>query len=100
VPTPLSFTLFSYTTLFRAQDLKEQFPEYEFVPVYWMATEDHDFQEINHTKVFGKTISWQVPDTAATGRISTETITETVKEYCNTFGLSENASQLTELVHR
>lgn len=97
---PLYFIFKIVSTIRLAQDLKEQFPEYEFVPVYWMATEDHDFQEINHTKVFGKTISWQVPDTAATGRISTETITETVKEYCNTFGLSENASQLTELVHR
>ncbi|KQS95190.1 bacillithiol biosynthesis cysteine-adding enzyme BshC [Chryseobacterium sp. Leaf394] len=30
--------------------LKEQFPEQNFVPVYWMASEDHDFAEINHFK--------------------------------------------------
>lgn len=30
--------------------LKENFPDYNFVPVYWMASEDHDFEEINHFK--------------------------------------------------
>ncbi len=30
--------------------LKENFPEFNFVPVYWMASEDHDFAEINHFK--------------------------------------------------
>jgi len=28
--------------------LKENFPDFNFVPVYWMASEDHDFAEINH----------------------------------------------------
>ncbi|WP_312075212.1 bacillithiol biosynthesis cysteine-adding enzyme BshC [Chryseobacterium sp.] len=30
--------------------LKEQFPDQNFVPLYWMASEDHDFVEINHFK--------------------------------------------------
>ncbi len=30
--------------------LKEHFPDFNFVPVYWMASEDHDFAEINHFK--------------------------------------------------
>jgi len=30
--------------------LKEKFPDFNFVPVYWMASEDHDFAEINHFK--------------------------------------------------
>ncbi|WP_294250905.1 bacillithiol biosynthesis cysteine-adding enzyme BshC [uncultured Chryseobacterium sp.] len=28
--------------------LKEKFPDFNFVPIYWMASEDHDFAEINH----------------------------------------------------
>ena len=30
--------------------LNEQFPKHNFVPIYWMASEDHDFDEINHFK--------------------------------------------------
>lgn len=30
--------------------LKENFPNQNFIPIYWMASEDHDFAEINHFK--------------------------------------------------
>ncbi len=30
--------------------LKQNFPDFNFVPIYWMASEDHDFAEINHFK--------------------------------------------------
>src|SRR5690606_24355920 len=55
---PLYFIFKIVTAIKLAQDLKKEFPENEFVPVYWMATEDHDFEEINHTKAFGKKILW------------------------------------------
>ncbi|MGO1650828.1 MAG: bacillithiol biosynthesis cysteine-adding enzyme BshC, partial [Sphingobacterium sp.] len=97
---PLYFIFKIISTIRLAHDLKEKFPDYQFVPIYWMATEDHDFPEINHTRAFGKKVSWDLEETAATGRIATDTITETVKQYCNTFGLSENATQLTHLVQQ
>lgn len=42
-----------------AETLKTRYPNQEFVPVYWMASEDHDFEEINHTRLFGKNIRWE-----------------------------------------
>jgi len=35
-------------------DLHEKFPEQHFVPVYWMASEDHDFEEIRSFLLFGQ----------------------------------------------
>jgi len=32
-----------------AKQLQQQFPDYQFVPIFWIASEDHDFAEINHT---------------------------------------------------
>lgn len=40
------------------ETLAKEYPEQQFVPVYWMASEDHDFEEINHTRLFGKRIEW------------------------------------------
>jgi bacillithiol biosynthesis cysteine-adding enzyme BshC len=42
-----------------AEELKKMHPKNHFVPVYWMASEDHDFEEINHTRLFGKEIRWE-----------------------------------------
>ncbi len=46
------------TTINLARLLKITYPDYNFVPVYWMATEDHDFMEIASVHVFGKTFTW------------------------------------------
>ncbi len=37
------------------------------VPVYWMASEDHDFEEINHIYVKGKRLTWNTPGGGAVG---------------------------------
>lgn len=50
-----------------AEILKEKYPNKEFVPVFWMASEDHDFEEINHTNLFNKKISWNEPQGGAVG---------------------------------
>jgi bacillithiol biosynthesis cysteine-adding enzyme BshC len=95
---PLYFIFKIVSTIKLAQRLKESFPDKNFVPVFWMATEDHDFAEINHTSLFGKTIQWDTPAKGATGRIKTSGIEETVKEYQRILGLSENSAKLSELI--
>ncbi|MEX0596867.1 MAG: bacillithiol biosynthesis BshC, partial [Candidatus Paceibacterota bacterium] len=46
-----------------SQELKIKFPSKNFVPVYWMGSEDHDFEEINHAFVYGKKITWENTET-------------------------------------
>lgn len=97
---PLYFIFKIVSAIRLAKDLKAEYPAQNFVPVYWMATEDHDFEEINHTRVFGKKISWDTPKISGTGRMSTGDIQEAVRQYCNTFGLSSNAEELTAIVEK
>lgn len=60
--------------------LQQQFPQYQFVPVFWLGSEDHDFEEINHTSVFGKSFTWEDKQGGACGEYSTTSIAE----LCNT----------------
>lgn len=43
------FTLYKIaTTIAMAAQMAQRYPSYRFVPVLWMATEDHDWEEVNH----------------------------------------------------
>ncbi len=91
---PLYFIYKIATAIKLSQELKTQFPDKNFIPVYWMATEDHDFEEINHTYVGGKKIAWDKECKGATGRLSTVGITEILHQYQGILGASPNALQL------
>ncbi len=57
------------TTINLARALKETYPDYDFVPVYWMASEDHDFEEIASFNLFGQKHTWQGTPSGAVGRL-------------------------------
>ncbi len=58
------------TAINLAKTLKAKYPQYDFVPVYWMATEDHDFEEISSFNLFGKKYNWQTQQQGAVGRMN------------------------------
>jgi len=53
---PLYFIFKIVTVINTCKKLKEAYPDYNFVPVYWMASEDHDYDEIKYFKLYGKKI--------------------------------------------
>lgn len=56
------------TTIELSRYLQQHFPTYHFVPVFWMASEDHDFEEVNHIHIGDKKITWKTPQSGAVGR--------------------------------
>ena len=42
------------------------------MPFFWMATEDHDFDEINKLSVNEKIYSWNIDTKNAVGNLSTK----------------------------
>lgn len=64
---PLYFIYKIVSTIKLSQKLKESYPNYDFIPVYWMATEDHDFDEINHFHFDGKEYVWETDQKGPVG---------------------------------
>ncbi|PIB25319.1 bacillithiol biosynthesis cysteine-adding enzyme BshC [Maribacter sp. 4G9] len=94
---PLYFLYKIVSTINLAKVLKENYTDYHFVPVYWMATEDHDFDEINYFNFRGKKIQWNKEVSGAVGRLSTEGLDEVFEIFSLGVGGSKNATYLKEL---
>ena len=52
-----------------AGHLNESFPDCKFVPVYYIGSEDADFDELNHIYLDGEKITWNTRQTGAVGRM-------------------------------
>jgi len=94
---PLYFIYKIVSTINLAKQLKIAYPSYHFVPVYWMATEDHDFEEINHFTYKNTKLTWKHESGAAVGTFDLSGV-ETVKsQFESLLGSSENETVLKEL---
>ena len=94
---PLYFLYKIISAINLAEELSAKFPEKNFVPVYWMATEDHDFDEINYFNFEGKKVRWNRKDGGAVGRFSTDGLEQVLNVFANQLGSSKNATYLKEL---
>ena len=65
---PLYFIYKIVSVINACKTLKQRYPDYTFVPVYWMASEDHDFDEINHFHFDGQKHKWETDQKGAVGR--------------------------------
>lgn len=52
----------------------------KFVPVFWMASEDHDFPEVSHVSVYGESFDWTMDGIGGpVGRLSPASLEAMVK---------------------
>ncbi len=79
------------------EELSSEFPKNNFVPVYWMASEDHDFDEINYFKFKGKKIQWNREASGAVGELDLAGLDEVAKVLEREFGNSQKAKDLKQL---
>jgi len=94
---PLYFLYKIISTINLTQQLKEENPDSDFVPIYWMATEDHDFDEINYFNFRGKKVQWNTTVTGGVGRLATEGLATVFDVITTEFGETDNAIYLKEL---
>jgi bacillithiol biosynthesis cysteine-adding enzyme BshC len=68
------------STINLAKKLKATYPKIHFIPVYWLATEDHDWDEINHFHYLGKKFELATSQKGAVGRFSLSEFEPFLKE--------------------
>ncbi|MDP2387898.1 MAG: bacillithiol biosynthesis cysteine-adding enzyme BshC [Bacteroidota bacterium] len=94
---PLYFIYKILTTINCCEYLNKTIPNKHFVPVYWMASEDHDYEEISSANIFGKKIKWETQQTGKVGQFSTKGIDATIKELQQILGENEQSNSIITL---
>jgi bacillithiol biosynthesis cysteine-adding enzyme BshC len=82
------------------ETLKKQYPNYYFVPVFWMASEDHDIDEIRFFNYNNQKITFESENLGAVGKISTENVKPLFEIIDHLFPDTENGVFLKELFQK
>ena len=77
---PAYFIYKIISTIKMAKIYSDKYPGKKFVPVFWLASEDHDFEEVNHLYLFNKKIEWNKEAKGAVGRLNTEGLTDVLQQ--------------------
>jgi len=97
---PLYFFYKIISTINLCSELKEAYPKQDFVPVYWMATEDHDFEEINFFNFEGKKIRWHKEVSGAVGELDLEGLQKISDLFGSHLNFGKNADSLKNLFEK
>lgn len=68
------------TVIALTQKLQKEFPHHQFVPFHWLATEDHDVDEICDFRFFSQKIKFQLDQTGAVGPMNSSTLPAQMRE--------------------
>ncbi|WP_088340817.1 bacillithiol biosynthesis cysteine-adding enzyme BshC [Robiginitalea sediminis] len=94
---PLYFHYKIVSAIALCRQLQAAYPDHHFVPVYWMATEDHDFEEISHFNTRGKELRWNREASGAVGRLDTKGLDALADALSQELGPGTAAGRLTQL---
>lgn len=94
---PLFFVIKILQVIKQAEELSIQFPDKKFVPIYWMATEDHDFEEIQKVNIFSDELIWESEQKGPVGRFDLDGL-ELVKNRISELYANNPDSEIHNLV--
>lgn len=94
---PLYFIYKIFSAINLAEELRKEFPSFRFIPVYWMASEDHDFEEVSSFVVNGQTFKWDSLQSGAVGDFDPAELKKQLPALREALGISKNADQLYKL---
>jgi uncharacterized protein YllA (UPF0747 family) len=97
---PLYFIYKIISTINLCKQLKVAFPRFNFVPIYWMASEDHDFEEISSFRFQDKSIRWNREPAGAVGTLPLDDLQSVLDVFETHLGNQPEAHSLKNLIQQ
>lgn len=95
---PLYYIFKIVSAINLAKKLNETYPDSHVVPVFITSGEDHDFAEVNHLHLFGRTLAWESGETGPVGQMKTASLAPVIELLRSVLGNSEHAAAIARLV--
>ncbi|WP_317047361.1 bacillithiol biosynthesis cysteine-adding enzyme BshC [Winogradskyella aurantiaca] len=97
---PLYFLYKIMSVVNLSKKLKETYPKQNFIPVFWMASEDHDFEEISFFNFRGQKVHWNKEASGGVGRLNTQGLDEVYSVFAAQLGGSFKAKKVKDLFQK
>tara|TARA_B100000575_G_scaffold167040_1_gene133609 strand:+ start:176 stop:1768 length:1593 start_codon:yes stop_codon:yes gene_type:complete len=78
--------------------LKKKYPKKNFIPVLWLATEDHDFEEISEVYFRGKKINYLTKAKGSVGRIKLDDFSVFLDQILTFFPANNLARRIKKII--
>ncbi|MFA5803522.1 MAG: bacillithiol biosynthesis cysteine-adding enzyme BshC [Melioribacteraceae bacterium] len=100
------YTIYKTITAIKlAQYLNERFDEFNFVPIFWLEGDDHDFDEVNSVSIINEennlvTLTYEdsLPEGEYRGSVGELTFTEAINTFFDGFQNSLRKTEFTEAI--
>ena len=88
-------------TIKLADSLKKELPEYNFVPVFFVGSEDADLEELNHIVVDSEKYEWETEQTGAVGRMKVDiNLLKLIEKMSGRLSVEKHGKELIELLKK
>ncbi len=94
---PLYFWYKILDVINRAAAMQKADSKHQYVPVFWMASEDHDFEEINHFFLGEQKVRWEAVAAGAVGRMPTTGLDAVLDELTPYWNSTDQGKELLAL---
>ena len=96
---PLFFIYKIVQTIKLCEQLNSEDTTHTYVPIYWMATEDHDFEEISNFQFEGKKFQWTHPATGGpVGDLDLDSLQPLLDLFLSQLPKSQSGDRLKEII--
>lgn len=83
-----------------ADTFKKQWPQYDFVPVFWMGSEDADLDELGKIYLGGEKVVWETKQTGAVGRMNTKGLGDLINRIEGELSVQPFGKELLDLLKK